>query len=381
MKSPLRILLLVLLPFVAYSQNRSGNECGQTAIYALETLPKLVEGGNRVEADSILNAWIYYCGKNEYSIRLKTLLSIADGNFTPFDFDQYHYQALLGYIADYKFRQLMDTVHENPRELYLYYFVKPDLAFEYDAFTARLAERLRMQRPANSCDTETMILDGYANDFRSFFTTLKDTACHVTPATYYRSQLRAVERKVSVSAGLYTGIWIPYGRNSLLGSHPLFGFHFGAGRSKVIYDAVFEFRFGDSREEYVVQYKGAAVTTDHFFGGYMGVNVSYELFRRGKYGAYALGGIGGDGFDVIEGSEEEDGKSIFVFNANAGMGWKRFSKDGTYVGLEARHNFVRYKNEGGTSLFGNTVTTKFVLGIFKNDRRQRELEYLRKLTN
>jgi hypothetical protein len=374
------VIFTWLIPVWAYSQR----DCMSISKKALEKIPELYAQGNRSSIDSMLNTWLYQCGKTEFAMRLNTLLAIQDDRFTPYQFDFTSYQALIGYIEDEKFRILMDSVHENPREIYLNYFIEPDLIFGYTEFTKSLARSLRKKLPVQAeCSSEQLVLDAYSNEFRSFFTALKDPTCNEPPGNYFKSQLRSVENRLMVDVGVFTGIWMPYGKAALLGNHPTFGFWFGFGRRKMTFDLAFELRFGKSKENYIVQYQGAPTTSSHFFGGYFGIDMFREIISFKHSKLYVIAGIGADGFDTVKSDPDRDieGQSIFVFNLNGGIGYKRFTKDGAYVGVDVRHNFVNYDNPGGTSFDGNTMSVRLAIGLHKNDARQRQIDNLKSLAN
>jgi hypothetical protein len=91
--------------------------------------------------------------------------------------------------------------------------------------------------------------------------------CDSRIAKIYQGQLESVSRKAMVDAALIVGYWVPYGKNETLGQHPSFGFLFGMGKQKMLYDLVMEFRFGSPDQPYQVRYMGAPCQSNHYFGG------------------------------------------------------------------------------------------------------------------
>ncbi|MFN7328073.1 MAG: hypothetical protein ACK5UP_01055, partial [Bacteroidota bacterium] len=185
---------------------------------------------------------------------------------------------------------------------------------------------------------------------------------------------KSVERKAMVDVALIFGYWTPYGNNEILGSKPSFGVLFGWGKKKMLYDIVMEFRFGSPKQEYTIQYNGSPTKTSHYFGGYIGFDFAYEIKKYERSTLYLLGGIALDGFDAVKGSKTQKGQSFFSLNLNGGLGWRVFSRDGAYAGVELRHNFNNYSNPGGTDLSGNSVTARLLVGLLKNDSRKRQLD-------
>jgi hypothetical protein len=386
---PLLLTVITLAVFVSISfQAKSQGKiytpvnCGRIITEGLQSIQQLYAENNRSGIDSVLNEWERQCGPSEYTFRMRALLKLEDQSFSPTDFDLIQYHALFGYLEDEKFKELMDSVHDDPTELYRMYFVKPELHLGFTTFTKNIAKKILAARQYEPCSTESMLLHAYSGHLKEFFQTLKDASCNKIPSNYYRAQVKSIERKLLVDASLYTGIWIPFGKNKLLGNHPLIGFTFGVGTKRMTFDLAGEFRFLKSKSVYQVEYDGVLTDTDHFFGGYFGLEANYELKRSLRSRWYFLTGIGTEGFDAIKSDPDNDkkGVSIFVFNANAGVGWRTFSRDGTFGGVELRHNFARYKNKSGTNLDGNSVTLRLMFGILKNDKRRRELNYFERVT-
>ncbi|MFM8913360.1 MAG: hypothetical protein ACKOE6_10685, partial [Flammeovirgaceae bacterium] len=215
--------------------------------------PELHQQGMFTELDSLIADSESRCGRNEYTARLKQLLLIERHEFREVDFTLKDYQVVMAYVEDYRFRILMDSVHENPHQLFKTYFGLPELIFSFDKFTAQLSEKL-LNDPApigsEQCDTRTTMLLAYANRLTELRAALLNPACTSRLARTYQGQLKSVERKAMVDVALISGYWMPYGNNEILGSHPSFGLLFGWGKKKMLYDIVLDFRFGSPKQEY-----------------------------------------------------------------------------------------------------------------------------------
>ncbi len=383
----IRLLLLfsVLTIWGISNAQSERNDCYDLATKALKSLPNLYETGQLDSLHAVLNNWERSCGKREITRRLRTLLLLEADDFIEIDFDFTHYNSLLGYLEDEKFKLLMDSVHEDPRELYLNFFQEPDLLFAYTNFTTRLAASIAQNKGIDlmipSCKTSIMLLQVYAGYFDPFFQSIKNAQCNSQLSRYYSSQVQSIEKKAKVDAAIITGLWLPYGNVAVLGNHPSLGFLFGWGKRKMVYDFVIEFRFGKPRETYEVFHNGSVVSTNHYLGGYAGFDLGYELKNRKNSKWYLLAGVATDGFDSIKADPDQDvkTKSTFVLNLNGGIGWRTYSRDGSYFGIEARHNFINYKNTGGTNLDGNAVSLRLLFGLLKNDKRERELSHLKNI--
>lgn len=348
----------------------------------LVQIPNLFEAGEKAKIDSTLDELHESCGSNEYSVRLKHLISIDHGTFSDVDFTLKDYQAVMSYIEDYRFTSLMDSVHEAPSLLYRVYFGEPELIFAFDRFTVKLALLILGKPEINSlpdCDLRKTLLYAYSNNLLKFRSAITNSDCHSRMAKGYQGQVESVSKKAMVDAALIVGYWIPYGKNEILGQHPSLGFLFGFGKKRMLYDLAMEFRFGSPNQPYTIQYKGAPLQTSHYFGGYIGFDIAYELKNYHVSKLYLLGGVALDGFDAVKGSKTVEGKSFFSLNVNGGVGWRLFSRDGAYLGLELRHNFNNYNNSGGTDLSGNSLTGRLLIGLLKNDSKKRQMDYLNRL--
>jgi hypothetical protein len=356
--------------------------CNEDLKNFLAEAPSLLQQGRLPQVDSALNKLEAGCGKNEYSIRLRHLMLINRGAFTNVDFALKDYQTVMSYLEGYRFTTLMDTVHEAPSALYDIYFGEPQLIFTFDSsivnFATQILEKPEIKNLPN-CDLRKTVLFVYSNDLRQFRDAITTPGCESRIAKMYQGQLSSVSKKALVDVALISGYWIPYGENKILGHHPSLGFLFGFGKKKMIYDLAMEFRFGRPKQPYITQYQGAPLQTRHYFGGYIGLDVGYELRSYATSKLYFLAGVAMDGFDAVKGSKTVKGKSLFSLNLNGGMGWRWFMQDGTYLGFELRHNFNHYTNPGGTDLSGNSLTGRLLIGLLKNDEKKRQTDYLTRL--
>jgi hypothetical protein len=165
--------------------------------------------------------------------------------------------------------------------------------------------------------------------------------------------------------GLYSGMWIPTGRDRVLGSHPLFGMDFGQWINRFMWNFNLEFQLGATSNYYNVIYYGATTPSNRYGAVYVGVNFGYSLFTIKKSVFYLTAGIGGTGFTPVEGDDNHDELDINSFTRNVGVGVQHFSKKGNLVGVALLYNWVGYQNPGGTPMDGNAVTVRLTLGVFE----------------
>ena len=318
-----------------------------------------------------------------FAVMLTLLPRLALGQYfkTAHDTLPYKLRQLQNYIVDRKLMALLDSVDEDPGRYRIL------LSVENNGLS--LSNNLSS---TNECSDESIINDALTGNFKSVSEALLDKNCKAPLATQYREALALARRRKYVDMHVLTGAWIPYGNNRLLGNHPIVGFGIGGG-NKFIVDVTLECRFIDkSKEYYNVQYKGNNVTTNHFFGGYLGFDGGWNYLTMSRTRFYVLGGLAFDGFDATRptsgtqttgpqiSGKKDDARTINSLNVNAGLGWRVFSSDGSYAGFELRNNFVKYSNPGGTSLDGNTFVVRFLYGVMTRDTRAlRRLEDMVKL--
>jgi hypothetical protein len=179
----------------------------------------------------------------------------------------------------------------------------------------------------------------------------------------YRRRLKKPAEKF-VLGGFTTGIWIPNGRNKILGPHPSLGVVLGKWSDQFLWEFEMECRFQQSANNYKVVYQDSLRTTRSFFGGFIGLHFGYGIINFKRTSIYLMGGFGYDGFDAVNGNDTDQnpGLSINSFNLNSGLGIQHFGKAGGYWSLEALYNNEWYKNPGGTPLQGDSLTIRFSIG-------------------
>ncbi len=165
---------------------------------------------------------------------------------------------------------------------------------------------------------------------------------------------------------LFPGLWIPTGDNKLLGIHPEIGFGLGILLNRVEINYFMQFKFLNSKNTYIVTENNRSYETREFFGGYIGIEISYFYINFNLISFYISGGIGFDGFDALEENNEHAHKSINSLNINIGYGCRYFINENkrNYVFGHIKYNFVNYKNDNGTDLSGNTISIRFGMGFY-----------------
>jgi len=170
--------------------------------------------------------------------------------------------------------------------------------------------------------------------------------------------------KVGIHVSYFGGVWIPNGNLSILGNHPLVGVQFGIRTDKLLIDLTLQFKFLKSQNHFQVNHNNTSFDTDHFFGGYYGLDLGYNLINRKSNLIDLLSGVGLDGFDVLKINDKVK-KTINTLNLNIGIGYRRIIGSYTYIGLDIKYNFIDYDNSDGTNLSGDAMSSllKFGLGF------------------
>jgi hypothetical protein len=165
------------------------------------------------------------------------------------------------------------------------------------------------------------------------------------------------------------GAWFPFDSASVLGPKVEMGGQLGRRWGRFGLDFTLLFRFLKTENEYSVMYKDSLHRTDDFFGGLIGAETTFELFRLGRGSLEMFGGIGYDGFDAYEDdSDDKRSKTIHSFNINFGLTPRLFINKvrDRYLGLQLRYNIVNYDTDGGSDLSGNTLSVNLVYGYMGN---------------
>jgi len=376
----LTILLATILCTCAYAQEVEGLmkrkyiPCDDIIYNSLFLIPEHFERNNMDTVTAIVSYWEKHCGISEPLLRIKILLAI---NADTLHEKIYNNIPIINYLSYYR------EMRTNDRPAYNFepYYLVPPASDSFDHFTKELALKLRKKK--SNSELDNFFLDFYSNNFDNIFFRLQDTL--LTNSILKLAYEKEVGRYINLPEwhySIYSGIWIPTGNIRIVGNHPIIGFQIGLRRKNLLIDGAIDFKFGSSPKTYFVEENDSLYSTTHFFGGFFGVELGYNLINYKTHELDVLTGIGFDGFDALSIGNSKDpdriAKSINSLNLNLGIGYRKYFKNKTYIGLEARYNFVNYQNTNGTDLTGNTLTIRLKYGISRNLRRD---ENLRRLDN
>jgi len=266
---------------------------------------------------------------------------------------------------------------------YGYYFGSIQIHSDFDNFTRELAEKFLKEKDLDP--VEVYFCQLYSNELKKPVKELQENPAFKDSMlkAYYDHEVEKYIYKPDYLISAISGIWIPTESLSLLGTHPFLGFQLGMRKRRMTYNITMAFKFLKSRNEYVILRNGQLDTTDHFFGGYIGLDLECALYESRKNQIDLLAGIAYDGFDAIKTNTNDDNPdndkshNINTLNVNIGLGYKYYIKRDWYVAVQGKYNFVNYKNKGGTDFSGNCITIAVLTGGFFNTNKTNNLNALR----
>lgn len=344
-------------------------ECGVYQHNARLLIPRLHEDGQLDSVDMILDYVDKICN-DDFFKGYKTLREIDSGK----SFDDW---CDTDVIYD-----ILTTRPAWLQPMWFDYSLHGDTTRQsYSYFLTGYANELMAVTEKNSM--AHVLCRYYSNDLQHIFEQLSDSAyAGSCLQNAYDIKIAELRDRLGTRRGhwsIQTGIWNPLGNADILGPKLEIGGELGTRGKRFGLDLTFLFRFINAKNEYVVRHDGELITTDHFFGGYLGGSLVYQLIKRGPVGLECFTAIGWDGFDAYH--EDDESKSINTVNFNFGLNtmlWTNRERT-RYVGLQTRYNIVSYDTDGGTDLSGNTLSLNLVFGYIGNasatDEAKRLLYY------
>ena len=374
MKRIFKSFLLLIISLSVYGQvediesimTRHYLSCPDILYNVSWLIPEFYEKENKDTLQAIMAYWEDRCGISEELVRCKILLSIDDGSFSENLYDNNNALSMLRYY------ERNNTIYDDKTVRWSYIGSRygNDYGYRLNKFTIKLSKTLLETKELSV--VERFFVRIYANDFDQGFLMLDTDELNGTKIKeLYLQEKKAREQTRRFHNDWMLGVWLPQGNLDILGAHPFFGYRGGIKYKKLTADLTFGLKFGRSPNTYQVYKDDVIWDTNHFFGGYIGLDVGYELFRLKRNSIDLIGGIAWDGFDVlnekVEGTKNDKiTKTINSLNLNIGLGYKYHFKNQRYnqryMGIDFKYNFVNYKNPYGTNLDGNTFTVNLILG-------------------
>lgn len=373
MKQIIKILTILFFTSNVYGQidaveslmTRRYLSCQDIGYNAQFLIPEFYKQDSKDTLNAIIDYWERHCGLTEEIIRCKILLAIDSHRFNESIYDS----TIINYLISYK--NSTSPIRNNYGKMYIhynwyYYNNQPDTLKNFTVYLAKdLLERDDLE------PIEIFFLKMYSNDFDGTFSMLQSDEFKDTKIQkYYLDEIERNKRQIIGHGDFLLGAWIPQDNLEIVGSHPFIGFRGGIQYKRLIADVTLGFRFGKSPNIYQVYENDSVWNTDHFFGGYIGLDLGLEMFRIKNSSFDLIGGVAFDGFDALKvddpNSETDITKSINALNLNIGLGYKYNINPWNYIGIDFKYNIVDYKNKMGTDLSGNALTINLIYGFFGN---------------
>ena len=363
--------------FDSYMERKPRFSCEEVALNSSIIFVDYVARGEVDSAKMVLSYWETKCRYSEATFRANVLLAIQEECYNDSIIRKTDVVSqIINFKARVNLAQSEDSEYYFARHPQSYSYLSPEC--EFDMFTRIWATTLMAEQNAESI--EYLWCELYTGKTDRIISELNNRKKEEAP-----NLIEPIKQSVKYANGGYgtnlafiAGMWVPTGAASILGIHPEVGFQVG-GRiyDRFMIDFTMLFRFLKSKDTYYAMRKdGIFEQTKNFFGGYIGLDLGYILFKKKKHELDALAGVGFDGFDCLDENKDMDleSRSIFSYNVNVGLGYKYFFREGGYVGLNAKYNIVDYKRSNVIDFTGNTVTLDFLIGGLSFNQNRKGLK-------
>jgi hypothetical protein len=201
-------------------------------------------------------------------------------------------------------------------------------------------------------------------------------------------------KKISgLQMSLAAGAYVPFGGLSVIGPHVSFGISGGWRFNKFMVDIDLGIRYKNAAtRNFIVNYKDTLYLSGNYLGGsYVGLDIGYELGKKGKHEWDILAGGGIDMFSSTF-DHGKDTAAFKTFNVNLGLGYKLFlthirkgeyprayyrrdpsqvyrrinkrQERYSYLAFQVKYNFLKYNNPGGSDFSGNAATIAIIYGLY-----------------
>lgn len=379
------LCILFLFSLTTFAQNNIDREllaqtpnCENVAFNSSRLIDRYFEGKNYDSIGVVCNRWEEFCGLTEPLFRLKVLQQIQNKDFSE---EWMNKEYLLNFVFQYQDR-LDYSKEQNAKQIYERYkisFGYISLNSPFDDLTVVWANSLLENTELKPIERAFCLL--YSNQSDDFWQMLKDKKAMGTKLqdVYDELVLKTI-KKPETNLGIISGVFLPNGNLAqVIGTKALFGFQAGMKINKLQYDFTIIFKAGNPKQEYEVLYNNEITKTDAFSSGYIGLDLAYQLSNNFRHEFDVIGGIGYDYmFAVLADTEKDtDPLKINSLNLNAGIGYRFYMKRMSYIGIQAKYNFIDFNNIQGTDLSGDYVSLILTYNFFGNREKKTTLERLK----
>lgn len=338
--------------------------CVDVALNSTEIFESYILVNDLDSAQMLLNYWEKTCGLIEPVFRAKTILSLHKRTF-----DEENLPSnLIEYLINYQHKMMYaaEGIEMNNWTAHLFDYIHPNS--DFNVLLSRMAKDASSQFDESS--TEGFLTSFYSApspDIHSILLEGKYTDTKVQD--YYDLKVQRIENTAKLHSGFFGGIWSPTGELKLLGTHPNLGFFIGGKKRKLTYDLTLSFKFLNAQNEYQARRDGSTSqleNTQHFFGGYFGIDLGREIAKWNNNELQILAGVGLDGFDALKEEEDAglDAASVLSYNFNLGLGYKYNLSYREYLGLQLKYNIADYTLNDVVDYSGNAITFSVIWGFY-----------------
>lgn len=367
------LTLILLLCVTSYAQEgfdklmtRREPDCRDIAYNSRILFEKYYTTHELDSAKMLLKYWRKKCGSQEITERLELLLSLRQGTFNSSLLNAHTFDHMLKY-----------NLYNPHYGLYHYRYSTKDVEFE--EFTEKEFENLRSSYPADS--PESLLCEYYSGNSGSVFLKLQTTSHSSVLSEAYRKEIKYHLNRLELHASFISGVWVPTGPLNTLGVQPEIGIQAGVKYKKMNYDFTLLFRPGKAANRYFARRTEEYdwELTNHFSGGYIGIDIGRDIFTYKRNEFQLTGGIAADVIEPFNEESKSDPKTgaAWSYNFNLGLGYRYYVRESWYLGLKAKYNLVNYKLSNTIGFTGNPVTIQLSVGLLFNPDKFYDLKQLK----
>ncbi|GAB1415562.1 hypothetical protein MASR2M117_09680 [Paludibacter sp.] len=384
MKKNILISIVTLFSLSLFAQDfdhlmtKKQIDCSDVSYNSSLIFIKYVNENKNDSAENILKYWEAKCGQREPIFRAKTLLALKTGQFN----DTILSKGALNHIFNYIDRTNViknSNMYEYDNYKAYYGYIQPGQ--EFDNFTKLMASELKENYAPESI--EYLITEFYSDNTDELLTKIQtNTYKETSLANNYYEVVKYYKKLPETHISWITGLWMPTGALRQVGMHPELGFQSGVKHNKMNYDLTMTFKFLNSPNQYYAkrpQNGTSPELTNHFFGGYIGLDIGRDILVFNGNELQLTGGIALDGFDALREDTNNNLKSAstFTYNMNFGVSYRYYITNEFYLGLRAKYNIADYSLSRVIDFTGNAITLQFIIGGVTNPNRSDNLQRLK----
>ncbi|MFK8105439.1 MAG: hypothetical protein AB8G15_23200 [Saprospiraceae bacterium] len=373
-----RIFLLGLccsFSWIGISQqtNPAAYDCPTSSYRNAELFQQYFLASQLDSAELVMTDWLDKCELREVTLRATLLLQMEKGNFNEKNVPDNFLDLLIEFIE-------RDTITGINRKMW-YEYNRPYYCYipigeKFDQFTCKQFQVLADQQTGLAA----LISGVYGGAHPVLFEELQKKNYATTKlGQQYNAYVQRYSNQLEANFAIFAGVWIPLNSNQPLGVHPELGFQLGGKKGKWKYDLSIAFRFLKAESFYLAKREETALleSTNHYFGGFVGFDVGYEVWKLKRNEIQFFTGIAYDGFDALQSEGELNGQSVGSYNLNMGWTYRHYLKRGKYIGLMLKYNVVDYTLNNVVDFNVQPLTVSLVFGVQKNESARRRLAAIR----